>query len=44
MSNFLFDREHQLRAGRRLSVDIPSGQNNIKFEIDEVNDRDTTKP
>ncbi len=44
MSNFLFDREHQLRAGRQLSVDIPSGQNNIKFEIDEVNDRDTTKP
>jgi len=44
MSNFLFDREHQLKAGRQLSVDVPTGQNNIKFEIDEVNDRDTTKP
>ena len=43
MSNFLFDREHQLRAGRQLFVDVPAGQNNIKFEIKEANNYDKTK-
>jgi len=43
MSNFLFDREHQLRAGRQLFVDVPAGQNNIKFEIKEANNCDKAK-
>jgi len=36
LATFLFDRQHQLRAGRQLSVDVPAGKNEIQFEISEV--------
>jgi len=36
LSNFMFDREHQLSAGRILSADVPSNENQIIFRLYEV--------
>lgn len=40
LSIFLFDRQHQLKPGRIVSADVPAGQNEIKFELSEVNQSD----
>ena len=33
LASFLFDRQHQLKQGRKLSIDVPAGQDSIKFHI-----------
>jgi len=41
LATFLFDHQHQLKAGRVVSVDVPVGQHEIKFEIREGNQDET---
>jgi DNA polymerase III delta prime subunit len=36
LANFMFDREHQLSAGRILSADVPSDVNQILFKLYEA--------
>jgi len=33
LTNFMFDREHQLSAGRILSADVPGSENQILFKL-----------
>ena len=41
LATFLFGHQHQLKAGRVVSADVPAGQNEIKFEIREGNQDET---